>query len=273
MKTKLKQLFVAGLTTLALTYGTYSCTKPEIEKTRSLENVVLSQSSEYNIVLFGESHPEYRKDNDFMIKILPKLKKQRFEYLALELVRDSNNFLEKGVSEIFMDYISGKITKKDINISNYPFDLEDIEMHATGWLDMVDKAKEIGMKIIFYDISREEYSSFNEREEKSFKNLKEIILNKNPNAKIVVYCGRKHLNEKEAYDENLVEWEESVCSKKPSKNRKFKTIAYHLNLYTQGKVLTVSLKGSDKYVKYCDMDLDLDKNECLRNEPKDYGGK
>lgn len=271
MKTsKLKQLFVAGLTALALTYG---CTKPEIEEKQDLEKIVLSQSSEYNIVMFGEFHIGYRKDNDFVIKILPELKKQGFEYLAMELVRNPSSFMEAEVSKIFTDYISGRITKKDINIGNYALDLEDVETCATGWLDVVDKAKEVGMKIIFYDANGEEYSSFNEREKKSFKNLKEIILDKNPNAKIAIYCGRRHLNEREAYDKEIVEWEEILNCRNPSKNGKFKSVAYYLNLYTQGKVLTISLKGSNKYIKYCDIDLDLDKNECLRNKPDNYGGK
>lgn len=270
MKTKLKQLFIVGLTALTLTYG---CIKPEIEKKQGLENIVLSQSHEYNIVLFGESHNEYRKDNDFMIKILPELKKQGFEYLAIELVRNPASFMEKEISKIFTDYISGKITKKDINIGNYALYLEDVELMATGWLDLVEKAKEAGMKVILYDANRDECSSFNEREEKSFKNLKETILNKNPEAKVILYCGRRHLNEKEAYDPELERWENSLLLTNSSKNEKYKSVAYHLNLYTKGKILTVSLKGSDEYVKYCDIDLDLDKNECLRNKPDNYGGK
>ena len=174
--------------------------------------------------------------------------------------------MEGVLSKIFTDYISGKITKKDIKISKYHIDLEDLEECATGWLDLIDKAKEADMKVVLYDANYGGYSSFNEREEKSLKNLKEIIFNKHPDAKVIVYCGRKHLNEKEAYDPELVNWEKNMRLENQNKDGKFKSIAYHLNKYTQGKTLTISLKGSDKYVKYCDIDLDLDENKCLRNK-------
>ncbi len=257
MKTKLKQIFVAGLTALALTYG---CAKQD------LENIVLSESSKSKVVMFGESHNEYRKDNDFVINILPKLKEQGYKYLALELVREPSGYMEGIVSRLFTDYISGKITRKDITPSNCRIDFEEIETFATGWLDLIDEAKELGMKVVLYDANHDEHSSFNKREEVAFKNLKELIFNKDPEAKAVIYCGRRHINEKEVYDPEVAKWEDSLFLLNPSKDRKFKSVAYHLNKYTQGKTLTVSLKGSDEYVKYCDIDLDLDENKCLRNK-------
>ncbi len=281
MKTpKLKQIFVAGLTTLALAYG---CANYAVAQntTKDLEKIVLSESSKNKIVMFGETHIGYRKDSDFVIKILSELKKQGFNYFALELVRISQkekNSPAKILSRIFTDYVSGKITKEDIYLNNhctylndYSWTFEDLEDYVTGWLDLVDKAKRAGMKIVYYDANHEEYSSFNEREEKAFKNLKELIFDKDPKAKVIVYSGGNHLNEKEAYNPNLIRYEEFWGFKNKSQNGKFKCLAYHLNQYTQGKILTVSLRGSDKYVKYCDMALDLDKNKCLRNKPYNKG--
>jgi len=262
MKTsKLKQLAVAGLTALALTYG---CTKPDLEKKQDLEKIALSESSKNKVVMFGECHYKYGEDNDFVSRILPQLKEQGFKYLALEIKRTllGSNPAHKAIS----DYIKGKIKRKDINPDNYGIGLLDLEECATGWLEMINEAKSLGFNIICYDAGG--YSSFNEREEKSFKNLKEMIFNKDPDAKVIIYCGNRHINEKEAYDPELVKWEEQQNLENRSEDGKFKCLAYHLSDYTKGKTLTILLTGYDRYITYCDITLDLDKNECLKNNPK-----
>ncbi|MBM3200187.1 hypothetical protein FJZ53_04570 [Candidatus Woesearchaeota archaeon] len=267
---KIKQTAIAGFAALALLSG---CAKSDFEKRKDLEKIVLSESPKNQVVMFGESHNEYRRDNDFVIGLLPGLKKQGFEYFAVELTGKQSGSNMAQLSKIFKDYLLGLTTKEDITEEKYLFSLEELEVYTTGWLDLLAKAKETGMKIVFYDADHYEYSSFNHRDEIAFKNLREIIFDKDPGAKVVIYCGRRHINEKEAYDKDVAKWEEESGLDKLDKDKKFKSVAYHLNLYTQGKLLTVSLKGSDKYVKYCDIDLDLDNNKCLRNKPKDYGGK
>lgn len=248
----------------------YTVTKnTEWEK---LENIVLENSAKNQVVMFGEDH-ERRTDNDFVRKLLPKLKDQRFEYLALEIEKNSSTLGNK----ILKDYAYGKITREKID--QIWIDFEKIK--ATGWFDLIDAAKKAKIEIVCYDANPKEYSSWNKREEKAFNNLKELIKWKkeskkmehikiwgyageyhnmdNPNAKIIIYCGDDHLSEEPTYTPLIRMWEEKEGLTSNEKEA-FKSLAFHINQFTKDKILTVGLRGLYIGPYHCDLKIDLKEN-------------
>lgn len=268
MKTsKLKQLFITGLTALAFTYGCSHVTHiPQqtsivnhCNDAKQLEEVVLSESSKYQVVMLGEDH--IRQDDDYFIaRIIPELKKQGFKHLAVELVRNSLK-AKYPIEKALTDYTTGKISQDEMR---YIAIGTEIFPYIEGPIRIVETAKKEGMNIICYDPSHREYDSSDRRDELAFKNITELIFNKEPNAKVIVYCGGAHLNKEKRYNPHLVRWE--GLSRLPNKNRdgKFKCLAHHLNKYSKGKTLTVSLFGYDPHIN-CDITLDLEKNEYKKN--------
>ncbi|MBM3200186.1 hypothetical protein FJZ53_04565 [Candidatus Woesearchaeota archaeon] len=263
MKTKLKNLFITGLAALAFTYG---CTPPKnlgivkesivyskapleatIEnygaKIQALEDVVISHVSDNRIIMFGEAHQIYRNDNDFVIKLLPKMKKQGFTYLALESERTALGGLQKSLAR----HISGKELS--------PEEKFFIEIGAPGWRDLADTAKKEGIKIVCYDANSSEADNWNKREEVAYKNLNELIFDKDPNAKVIVYCGAAHLNSKEEYSPYAADFDSNLIL---NKGKKHKSLAYYLKKHTYDKTLTVSLIGHRDGIE-SDIVLNLDK--------------
>jgi len=278
MKTKLKQLFVAGLTALTLTYGcthvnTVNLLHPG--KIKNLESLVTSKASDYQVVMFGEQHGAYRKDNDFVIRLLPEMKKLGFNYLALELDREPETI----TGGMFLtDYASGKLSRNDLTPKNIakrewvevingvrvtvtikPESLSKILPDMEGWFDIIDAAKREGMKIICYDVDPSKagpwYKRWNKREELAYKNIKELIFEKNPDVKVVVYCGEAHLSDKEEYNPYAEDFDLNMFR---DNGRKYKSLAYYLKEHTQGRTLTVSLLGHEDYMR-SDIVLDLKK--------------
>lgn len=224
---------------------------------KKLEELVLSNSVKSKIVMFGEYHIRYRFDSDFVIGILPKLKEQGFNYFALELDRNppETNKLKKTLS----DYASGKLTEMSLNWI-YPEDKS-----AAGWFDLINAVKKADMEIICYDANENELTSWNDREEIAFKNLKELIFDKYPDAKVIIYCGASHLNEKPTYDEEARNWEQGNGLVNNDKDGRYTCLAFHMNKHTRGKTFTVCLVPFYKKPSYCDLTIDLLKKEYWHN--------
>jgi len=109
------------------------------------------------------------------------------------------------------------------------------------------------MQILFYDASEDEYESFNQRDKIAFENLKELIFDKDPNAKVIVYCGTKHINEKPTFEKSFA---------RPIGKESTKFLGFYLNEYTRGKNFTVSLCEYSMYKPpHCDLIIDLDESE------------
>ena len=240
MKKQIRSIIAGSLVALALT----CCSKP-INK--DLEDLILANTSKNQVIMVGEQHGEYKKDSDLVIKLLPQLKKQGFEYLALELYKD---YSKSDMDSVFAYYTSGIITREDID----ELGLTDFfAREAAGWLDIIDAAKKEGMQIVFYDASEDEYVTLNRRDKIAFENLKELIFDKDPDAKVIVYCGTKHINEKPVFETSLTSSIEKELTK---------FLGFYLNEYTKGKNLTISLCEYSLYkTPHCDLIIDLKKGE------------
>jgi len=211
-----------------------------IPNRETLEKKILAESEKYSVVLLGDEHQYNGRDNVFAAGLLKRYKAKGFNYFLLENVSDS----EKGSNKrMYADFAAGKITKEEI--PEFYFDLES--WRSPGWFDLIEAAKEAEMNIICYDPNKKKYSSMNEREILAFSTIKEVF-EKDPNAKMVIYAGGFHINEKPAFDEESGEI--------------VKTIAYHLDKFTNGRILTVNLatKSFDPFFSspYCDIAIDLD---------------
>lgn len=267
-----------GLTALALAYGcTHVNTANLLQSTKveNLEALVTSKASNYQVVMFGEQHGNYRRDDDFVIRLLPEMKNQGFRYLALEIERNPI----RG-HKLLADYASGKLSREDItpekiaklewvNVINdttkeiitiRPESLAELE----GWFDIIDAAKREDIKVLCYDANTKEVKSSDEREKKAFENLKELVFCENPSAKLMIYCGAVHLNKAPVYSPTAHLWEmfnNLQCNKGKDKMSKF--LAYYLNEYTHGSLLTVSLVGEttrdEPDLKDFDLTIDLKK--------------
>lgn len=215
---------------------------------QELENIVLRESAENKIVMFGERHENYRADNDFVAELLQKLKEQDFNYLALEIERNPE---ERSFHRIIQDYAYGKITRNDIkNILNGRYIIRE-PLECAGTYDLIDSAKETGMNLIFYDADKYTYNSWDEREKIAFNNLKELIFNKDPNAKVIIYCGLGHINEKPL-----------DISKHIRHAKEIKNLGFYMNEAFKNKVFTVSLIGDPDarlVAPHCDLVIDLEK--------------
>lgn len=249
----LKNLFAAGLAALVL-----AAAPARSEAYRNRDNAeeyeaVLERSRKSKVVVFGEMHGSYRADNDFVIDLLPDLKKQGFDYLAIEFSEKiippntpqgkASYFYIKKVDKpvkiiprlsSIEDYIDGKIGREQVDRD----ELLVMEHLGAGWMELIETAKLAGMKIVRYDgpsnVSYRINSQFRERV--CFNNLKRLIFEKDPDARVVVYAGLFHANKKR-FD-------------------KTKWLAAYLNDYTGGKVLSVSLVSwFSESCKYCDMKI------------------
>lgn len=205
-------------------------------KQHDLENIVLNESQKNKVVMFGEKHGEYSKDSDFVKSILPFLKKQGFNYLALEIVKNPRTHLQIGKNwQMVKDYIDGKIELDEI-----PEYLQrSMNSGIKGWVGLAKAAKKLDIKVVCYDPNKEEYGSFNEREIKAFNNIKEDIFDKDPEAKILVYCGNLHIAENETDSQEIAFWER--WNELGDGSKGFFCLGYHLDKYTKGKNLTVNI--------------------------------
>ncbi len=216
----IRKSLLAGLSSLVLACSAYAGTN----ETDAAINEILYSASESQVVMFGEIHPLYRKDNDFVISLLPSLRSEGFDYLAIELPRE---VFPHSYVKTLQDYASDAISRSDID-TNHRI---EIAVYTPGWLDLIDSARGVGMIIVPYDLAYlEDSDSLSDlREETDFGNLSELIFNKDPGAKVVIYCGGFHLNE-----------ESSVLEFEGIRYNKIKWLGQYIDEYTGGNSLTVS---------------------------------
>lgn len=263
IKTLLVSLLTLGITSFAqpaVTYQNFAQLNTTNKKEwKKLEETILENASKNKTIMFGEGHwqppvifgskqDEFlaRHDSDFVADFLPRLKDCGFRYLAIE--HERNPLTE--VKKTFADYAYGKITRKELD----RWSLEEEKRYYPGWFDLIDAARKAKVKIVCYDANKEEFTSWNHREEIAFNNLKELIFDKDPNAKVIIYCGVGHLNEKPLYNKNIAGWEEGKGLM--NKDGKYICLGFHLDKYTEGKNFTVSLvENSDAQIDtpYCDI--------------------
>lgn len=242
-KHRLKSMIAAGLVTAALFGAVQGC--GSIKNHDKLEKLVLSEAKNKKVVMFGEQHTYIYNDNLFVAKTLPRLKEQGFTYFAAELPR---HITEKDdAANAIKDYALGRISRKDIGLLTKV----TLKMFASGWLDLMQSVREAGMSVVFYDAKESETT--NQREKTAFQNLKELIFDKNPDAKVVVYAGAMHLSEEAIFP---IPYGMTRRGDK-SAETEFESVACHINRYTNGNMLTVSLVGKDSNVKHCDIVISL----------------
>jgi len=281
-----------AIAALAALVGCTTIPKNNFPKPREyteLESLVLDKTKDNQTVMFGDQHLAYSKDSEFVINILPELKQQGFDYLALEIdtstkdpalskkvkkfikkydkgrydIADLMKFsvglddeeldsIDRYFSRNFIDYTDGR--KKD-----FSFFMRDVSrLIAPGWKELVDAGKDNGFKIVLYDAAVGSYETFNERDRVSYKNLKERIFDKDHDAKVIIYCGSSHLSEDSLYDTSLILWE--IISLDKVTEGLYNSIGYHLNKHTKDRNLTVDLSPGDD-MPGVDISLDLDKQK------------
>ena len=156
----------------------------------NLEQKILSVIDDNNPqdIMFGDYHEGLVRDSEFLISLLPELEKRGYNYLALEIQKNPTKKIEK----YFKSYAERNISRKNIPKRN----MQLIEKCGTGWFDLIDAAKK--QKIICYDVDGSNLS-FTARDKKSLENLHSDIYSKNPNAKVVYFCGAAHVLNQPVY--------------------------------------------------------------------------
>lgn len=157
----------------------FSTFKPE-----NAVDVIAKAAKKYQVVITNEAH--YQPQNRvFTSLLLAKLYQQGFRYLCVEdLSKDDSIYKLK--------------EDKELNIRKYPIKATGFYMDEPQYGNLVRQALKIGYTLIAY----ENYASdikdpeerFYGREKGQAKNIAQI-LQKDPNAKILVHCGYGHLNE------------------------------------------------------------------------------
>lgn len=235
-------------------YVQMTSAKP-INSREAIEKIILDHSSRTRVVMFGGRHETYRADNDFVAELLPKLREQGFKYLAVEFEKNPR---EDTFHRIIQDYAHGNLRKRDIR---YMWIFRE-QIHCAGTFDLIDKANESNMKIVFYDADEYSYKYWHEREIISYRNLKELIFDRDPAAKVVIFCGALHINERPHEDIYAASWE--------GKQEKMKYLASYLEDDSRNRNFTVSLVGrhdSQLVAPHCDMVVDLDDNHYFYTRP------
>ena len=238
-------IWISVLVGLTVGLSTENSPAVRLQDTEYLETVILDHSSKSKVVMFGGKHGSYRADDDFVAQLLPKLNEQGFEYLAIEFEKNPR---KDSLHEIVHDYAHGKLIKGDMDIAW----ISREKRYCAGTFDLIDTAKKSGMKIVFYDADGSAYSSWGERDEISFNNLKELIFERDPNAKVVIFCGASHINEKP--------YEDMSVDLRKGSQEKTRYLACYIDKGSNESNFTVSLLGgsvSRIITPHCDMVVDL----------------
>lgn len=156
----------------------------KIFKPKNAGDVISKAAKKYKVVITNEAH--YQPQNRvFTSLLLEKLYQQGFRYLCVEdLSRDDTVFKSK--------------EDKDLNNRKYPIKTSGYYMDEPQYGNLVRQALKLGYTLIAYEHYASEIKDPGERmmgrEKGQAKNIAEI-LQKDPNAKILVHCGYGHLNE------------------------------------------------------------------------------
>lgn len=213
-------------------------------QTRTIDDVILENAAKSQVVMFGEFH--YRvienqylfiEDCLYVISLLPKLKEMGHNKLALEI-------------DSYYQGLMDSYSRREIDeyaLLNQIGNEEIVELIVAG--------RHFGMDVYAIDERpvgkaqpREgppsEYGT--DRNQKMFENMKRMIFDKDPKARVVVFIGAHHINEKPVPH--------------PCTPGIHKTLGYFISEYVgEDKNYTVNLGvSSHPYV-----DLDINKNQEL----------
>lgn len=182
---------------------------------RNLEGL-LQTAEKSRVVMFGLDHGEPgeggdTRDGDFVAKMLPSLQRRGFNYLAIEAPLFLNTYLRRENFKVKAQEIFGP--------------------HWAEFGPVIQKARRLGMRLLFYDDPQLGISD--EREQAAFDTIKSSIFDKDPQAKVVVYSGAAH-----AYPEP-----HQVSFLDP---REVKPLRCFLDDYFEGRVLDTYLRAKGR---------------------------
>jgi hypothetical protein len=188
--------------------------------------------------MFGEIHdnvcagsPPPVEDSEYVISLLPSLRKLGYAYLALEVNRDAKKICHsRDVMAFYRDYRAH----------------HDIRTHAyraarPGWIKLVRAGMDLGYRIKFIDAPLGGMGGVSSRDSAMFKKIKSEIFEQDEKAKVVVYVGAHHVIEKETY--------EGVYLHKG----KIKPLGLLLDDYTKGKNFSVYMGHPQDTPEKCDL--------------------
>lgn len=201
------------------------------------DDIVMQQAEENIIVMFGETHAAVLKgeappvqDSDYVMSLLPALKRRGYAYLALEVKKDPPAGTHSGdVIRFCADYGSGRLLPP----GRYP--------HAKpGWIELVKTAMDLEYVIEFIDVHTVPLDSTRDRE--MFRNVTDIF-RRDRSAKILVYIGANHV-------------QKCVVSDLPP--LRHKTLGLLLDEYTGGKNFSLYIGYLPVRPKNCDLVISCD---------------
>lgn len=161
------------------------------EKDEELLRTFLEQTQTSRVIMFGIDHGTYegdRVDGEFVAGLLPYFQDRGWDYVGIEAPRRLNNSIGQ-------------------NDFTYQV-MEEFKQHWTEFGPVIQKARELGMHLIFYDVDNGNVSA--EREKQSFEYLKANVFDKDPNAGLVIYCGASHINQVPVSTGNWLEPGENI---------------------------------------------------------------
>lgn len=153
-------------------------------KPKNAVDVIAKAAKNYKVVITNEAH--YQPQNRvFTALLLEKLYQQGFRYLCVEdLYIDDPNVKSK--------------EDKELNRRKYPLKSTGFYMNEPQYGNLVRQALKIGYTLVAYEHYASDVKDPVERifarERGQAKNIAQI-LEKDPNAKILIHCGYGHLNE------------------------------------------------------------------------------
>ena len=170
----------------ALTFGQCQ-SKPKPTRIFSiLEQQIIQETSRHQTVMFGETHADgYSPSFDIIIPLFPKLKKQGFDYFAVEIPKNCQDLVDGAAS--------GRLSKRDYLIELSARTSSPL-ICSEGLYPLISAAHKNNIKVIAYD-SWDLPVLSNERDEKEFSNLYALIFKDKPTAKVLLYCGAIHVSE------------------------------------------------------------------------------
>jgi len=199
-----------------------------VQTRESLGNVVMSNAAENRIIMFGGVHGSCREDEDFVAELIPRLEEAGFAYLAIEFEKEPS---KDSLHEVIEDYAFGRVTMENIRTMW----LKRERKICAGTFDLINAAKKAKMKIVFYDAGEDSYKQWRDREKIAYANLEQMIFHKDPVAKVVIFCGAWHINERPYGD--------ASADLRMGAPEKIKYLASYMDENFKGKTFTVSLLG------------------------------
>lgn len=190
-----------------------------------LNKILDRYAKESQVLMFGNDHVDIR-DAKFVASILDQLKEEGFEYVAIEGGIQLDDYLgEPGFIQKCKKLYGSQKADSACSCIDY----------------LIQRTTELEMKVIFYD---ENVRIGSERDEMQFRNIKERIFDKDPNAKVVIYCGTGHAN-KEPIKPNFL-------------SQEIDPLGMLLDKYLEDDVRTILLETENTFMPFWLFDANLD---------------